>query len=132
MNPPNDLRAVFVRIKRGFLYRSDLEQYGQSEFWTFPIDVDYVTGDCEDFAIACRLLIKRDTSHESLLVMCRTEQNESHLVCVSGRWVLDNRQSRICSRFALERQGYRFLYASGKQAGEPWRKLKQKPVIKGS
>ena len=53
-----DVFAVFNRIKGGFTYVSDEEQHGTKEDWRFPESYDNLTGDCDDFAIACRKLLK--------------------------------------------------------------------------
>jgi len=48
----DDVEEVFARVKDGFRWVSDEEQYGFSEDWRIPEDCERVTGDCDDFAIA--------------------------------------------------------------------------------
>jgi predicted transglutaminase-like cysteine proteinase len=111
---------IHARVLRGFRYVHDSKNYGVVEDWRFPTDVDRVTDDCDGFAIACRVLV-REEGLESRLVVCQAETGEGHLVCAVGNYILDNRMRGVVTREKLERHGYKFLYVSGLEPGEPWR-----------
>lgn len=114
--------AVHKRVFDGFTYKHDDKNYGVEEDWRFPVDVDNVTDDCDGFAIACRLLV-REAGLDSRLVVCECETGEMHLVCAVGNYILDNRHTKVKTKESLERLGYTFLYVSGLQPGDSWRKL---------
>ena len=85
-----DSFKIFDRVKDGFTYIKDLDQHGTQEDWRFPKDFDNVTGDCDDFAISVRALLKQK-GHECSLVYCKTETGSGHLICAIGKLALDNR-----------------------------------------
>jgi len=114
--------AIHKRVLKNFEYVTDKKQYGKIEKWVTPEDVDNVTGDCEDFALACRKLL-RETDLPSRLVFCLDETGEGHAVLESGGWILDNRQRKVLSKQKLEKIGYRFVLISGFEPGDPWHKL---------
>lgn len=116
------LSDIHQRVLAGFKYTDDKDQFGMDEHWHLPEDVDNVTGDCDDFAIACRSLV-RDLDCATRLAICMTETGEWHLVCTANEYVLDNRQRRVYSREELEYKGYKFHYVSGLEAHDPWEKL---------
>jgi len=118
----NVLQAVHKRVLNGFTYKTDKAQFGVIERWTLPANVDNLTADCEEFAIACRMLLKEKLIM-SRLVYCRDEENAGHLVAEVNGYILDNRQTRVVTRETLERKGYCFISISGFESGEDWRKL---------
>jgi predicted transglutaminase-like cysteine proteinase len=73
-DPLAQLRAV-NRFVNQFPYRTDMEVYGQSDYWASPLEFFRHSGDCEDYAIAkyvsllklgfepeqLRLVVLRDT-----------------------------------------------------------------------
>ncbi len=78
---------------------SDLELYGEREFWTYPLK----EGDCEDYVLLKRrMLISRGWPASSLLItVVRDEVGEGHAVLTAvtdhGDLILDNKQSAIKS-----------------------------------
>jgi predicted transglutaminase-like cysteine proteinase len=118
-----DVFAVFDRIKDGFTYVSDEEQYGTKEDWRFPENVDNLTGDCDDFAIACRMLLK-EKGHECRLVFCRTENGGGHLICSIGKFALDNRMKfPVELTYLTQIQRYTLLSVSGLNPGDDWHNI---------
>jgi predicted transglutaminase-like cysteine proteinase len=116
------LTGTLRRVQRGFEYKTDIRQYGVIEKWTIPTDVDNLTSDCEEHAIACRMILK-DLGIDSRLVYCKDETGAGHLVLEVEGWILDNRQTRVVSRDKLERKGYEFISISGFNSGDDWRLL---------
>lgn len=112
-------RDIFLVVKAGFVYESDKSQFGVEEDWRFPTDATSVTGDCDDFAIACRMLLKA-VGLDARLAFCRVD-GVGHLVCVIGKVALDNRMSDLVEVQELARfHKYEFLSVSGKMPGDDW------------
>ena len=114
------LGRIHSKVLRGFTYKDDIDQFGVIEDWRLPEDVERVTGDCDDFAIACRYLVKQ-AGYESRLIICKTEKGEYHLVCSVVGYILDNRQKGVMTVSQLERRGYTWVRTSGLNPGDPWR-----------
>jgi predicted transglutaminase-like cysteine proteinase len=76
---------------------TDLEVYGQTEYWTIPT----TRGDCEDYALLKRKrLIARGWPISSLLMtVVRDERGEGHAVLtartVQGDFILDNKIDEV-------------------------------------
>jgi predicted transglutaminase-like cysteine proteinase len=121
----DDVVEVHKKVLSGFKYVTDEVQYGRIEDWRIPENCERVIGDCDDFAIACRELL-REKGHEPRLVFCTTETGGGHLVCVLGKMVLDNRQRTAVTIKSLadSRTPYHFISASGTSPGEEWRSIK--------
>jgi len=72
---------------------TDLEIYGQTEYWTLPT----TRGDCEDYALLKRhILMERGWPASALLMtVVRDEKNEGHAVLTArtaqGDFILDNK-----------------------------------------
>ena len=79
------LQSVLDRAHKGHRYVSDQEQYSLREHWTESLE-----GDCEDFALSVRKMLKKHNI-ESDLVFCLTETGTGHLVVSVDGWILDNR-----------------------------------------
>ena len=116
-----ELRDIFWRVKTGFKYVSDEYQYGSWDHWVTPEDPDNVTGDCEDFALACRKLA-REHNYESRLIYCKTETGGGHCVLSVGGWVMDNRRDSIERK---EHLPYEWVAMSGLNPGDPWSHISQ-------
>ena len=118
----DDTFDVHRKVLAGFRYVKDSVQYPESiDDWRIPEDCERVTGDCDDFAIACRALL-REKGHEPRLLFCLTETGGGHLICVLGKMALDNRQHRpIESKVLADSLGYTFVSVSGRAPGESWR-----------
>ena len=118
-----DAFEVFERIKDGFTYVSDEEQYGTKEDWRFPESYDNLTGDCDDFAIACRKLLK-EKGHECRLLLCKTENGGWHLICTIGKFALDNRMKfPVELTYLTGVQGYTLSSVSGLEPGDEWHNI---------
>jgi len=78
---------------------TDLEIYGQTEYWTLPT----TKGDCEDYALLKRhMLVNRGWPVSALLMtVVRDEKGEGHAVLTvrtaQGDFVLDNKTDDIKS-----------------------------------
>jgi len=117
------LHKVHKKVFKSFEYKTDLEQYGRLEKWVMPSSSGPVTGDCEDFALACRVLLREQGIENSRLVYCLTERSEGHLVLECEGYILDNRQKKVVMKQKLSRQGYKWLSISGYNPGDAWHEL---------
>jgi len=120
------IKDIHKLVFSNFTYITDKKQYNNIEKWVQPAsDYDGTTsfkGDCEDFALACRKLL-RDANIESRLVYCTVENGEGHLVLSVDGWILDNRFRAIKTNSYLVKHGYTFIKISGLNSGDPWHKL---------
>jgi predicted transglutaminase-like cysteine proteinase len=72
---------------------TDLEIYGQTEYWTIPVS----KGDCEDYALLKRqrLMARGWPASALLITVVRDEKGEGHAVLtartVQGDFILDNK-----------------------------------------
>lgn len=116
--PKKELIASILKaVHSGFRYISDFDQYAEEDVWALPTKVG---GDCEDFALACRKLV-RAAGLESRLVICQIETGEVHCVLyVEDQYVMDNRWRYVPEMHQLP---YVWLAASGLEAGDPWRAI---------
>ena len=98
---------------------SDLEQYGQAEYWTYPT----TAGDCEDY-----LLLKKRyleglgfPSSALLITVVLDEKKEGHavltLVSGDGDYVLDNRRNDV---LAWDKTKYAFLKRQSQANPKQW------------
>ena len=120
-----DTFDVHKKVRAGFRYVSDKIQYpGSIDDWRIPKDCERVTGDCDDFAIACRELL-REKGYSSRLLLCQTETGGWHLICVLGKMALDNREKEAVElRKLVDEVGYKLSRVSGREPGDGWRKIK--------
>ena len=117
----DELNEIHKRVKHGFTYVTDEKQYGVIEKWVEPYDVDKVTGDCEDFALACRKLC-REANIRTRLILCKVD-GAGHLVLSAGGYIFDNNESSVRSREFFESRRYpkyEWLKASGHEPGDIW------------
>jgi predicted transglutaminase-like cysteine proteinase len=91
------LNQVNQSVNREIKKASDLDLYGQPEYWSLPRLVGgKLYGDCEDYALEKRRqLIAAGVPESALsLAVAFTARGESHAVLMislkSGDWVLDN------------------------------------------
>lgn len=93
----SELDAVNRAVNREIEAATDLEIYGQTEYWTVPT----TRGDCEDYALLKRkLLIARGWPISSLLMtVVRDERGEGHAVLtartIQGDFILDNKVDEV-------------------------------------
>jgi predicted transglutaminase-like cysteine proteinase len=76
---------------------TDLEIYGQTEYWTLPT----TRGDCEDFALLKRkrLMARGWPASALLITVVRDEKGEGHAVLtvrtMQGDFILDNKMDEV-------------------------------------
>ena len=93
----SELDAINRAVNREIEPATDLEVYGQTEYWTIPT----VRGDCEDYALLKRKrLIARGWPVSSLLLtVVRDEKGEGHAVLtartIQGDFILDNKVDEV-------------------------------------
>ena len=93
----SELDAVNRAVNREIEAATDLEIYGQTEYWTIPT----TRGDCEDYALLKRKrLIARGWPISSLLLtVVRDERGEGHAVLTArtmqGDFILDNKVDEV-------------------------------------
>lgn len=104
----SELDAVNRDVNHSIQPATDLELYGQQEYWTLPVD----RGDCEDYVLLKRQkLIERGWPANSLLItVVLDEQRQGHAVLTArtqqGDLVLDNKTSEV---LAWNRTPYEFV-----------------------
>lgn len=110
---------------------SDIELYGEPEYWAFPADA----GDCEDYLLLKRrYLIGLGFAPEALLItVVLDEKKEGHAVLTitteDGDYVLDNRSDEIKRWNELS---YTFLKRQSPRDPRAWVALiKDKPQNPG-
>ncbi len=91
------LNQVNQSVNRNVHSASDMDLYGQPEYWSLPRVIDgKMYGDCEDYALEKRRQLLEAGVPEGALSMAVavTGRGESHAVLMvslkSGDWVLDN------------------------------------------
>ncbi|MDH6232914.1 putative transglutaminase-like cysteine proteinase [Mesorhizobium soli] len=78
--------------------RTDLENYGQEEYWAYP---DNGYGDCEDYALEKRrrLMALGIPAGNLLMTVVRQPNGEGHAVLTvrtsRGEFILDNLEARV-------------------------------------
>jgi len=93
----NELDAVNRAVNREVEPTTDIDVYGQTEYWTLPS----TRGDCEDYALLKRKrLIARGWPASSLLLtVVRDEKGEGHAVLTArtlqGDFILDNKTDEV-------------------------------------
>lgn len=93
----SELEAVNRSVNREIEAATDIEVYGQTEYWTLPT----TRGDCEDYALLKRKrLIARGWPATALLMtVVRDEKGEGHAVLtartVQGDFILDNKVDEV-------------------------------------
>ena len=89
----SELDAVNRTVNREIEPATDLEIYGQTEYWTIPT----TKGDCEDFALLKRqrLMARGWPASALLITVVRDEKGEGHALLtartVQGDFILDNK-----------------------------------------
>lgn len=108
-----------------FTYCTDLEQYACTEKWVVPNPSMSFKGDCEDFALACRVECRK-LGIASQLVFCYTELGEGHCVLAVSGYILDNRLSEVKNWQNII--AYKWIKISGFEPGDEWRAINSGPV----
>ena len=92
MNKYEVAESIHSKVNFNTEYRTDLKQYGVSEFWTVPGKF----GDCEDYALAKRAaLLQAGWPKDKLgLCVCYMPDGQGHCVLWvetdKGSFILDN------------------------------------------
>lgn len=103
-----ELDKINRQVNREIAPATDMEIYGQTEYWTIPTK----RGDCEDYALLKRKrLIARGWPASALLMtVVRDEKGEGHAVLTArttqGDFVLDNKVNEIK---IWHRTGYKYV-----------------------
>ena len=93
----SELHAINQAVNREITPATDLEIYGQTEYWTIPT----TRGDCEDFALLKRkrLLARGWPTSALLITVVRDEKGEGHAVLtvrtMQGDFILDNKVDEV-------------------------------------
>lgn len=106
---------------------SDMELYGERDFWTYPLR----QGDCEDYVLLKRkILIARGWPAPALLItVVRDENDEGHAVLTvmtdRGEFILDNKRDKI---LAWNETGYLFVKRQSQADPAFWVVLTPQPM----
>ena len=103
------ISASFTTINTRVKPKSDVDNYGKEEWWSYP---DNGFGDCEDYALEKRreLMIDGVAVSNLLMTVVRKPNGEGHAVLTvrtdKGDFILDNLTDKV--RLWSE-TGYRYL-----------------------
>jgi len=103
-----ELDLVNRSVNREIAPATDLEIYGQTEYWTIPT----TRGDCEDYALLKRkrLMARGWPASALLMTVVRDDKGEGHAVLtartVQGDFILDNKVDEVK---AWHRTRYEFI-----------------------
>lgn len=117
-----NLNKVHQQALSRFIYQTDLEHFGQIEYWATESEIPdegNVMGDCDDFAALIRKLLRKQRITSRLVYVLFKEEGkwQAHLVVEVNGWILDNRYNTVKRRDDLP---YLWLSISGYEAGSPW------------
>ena len=104
----SELDTVNRSVNKEIAPATDLEIYGQAEYWTIPT----TRGDCEDYALLKRkrLMARGWPASALLMTVVRDEKGEGHAVLTArtaqGDFVLDNKVDEVK---AWHRTPYEFV-----------------------
>lgn len=120
-----DLKVIHTAVFNKFKYKTDQESHGTIEHWNVPDEFaqgKVFTGDCEEFAMACRMLC-REKGIVSQLAVCIDETGEYHCVLHVNGYILDNRHDSVKTTDELSKLGYKWIAISGDNVGDQWYKV---------
>ena len=104
----SELDTINRAVNRAIAPATDMEIYGQAEYWTIPT----ARGDCEDYALLKRkrLMARGWPASALLMTVVRDEKGEGHAVLTArtlqGDFVLDNKIDEVK---AWHRTRYEFI-----------------------
>lgn len=93
----SELNSVNQGVNHEITPATDLEVYGQTEYWAIPT----TRGDCEDFALLKRkrLMARGWPASAVLMTVVRDEKGEGHAVLTArtmqGDFILDNKVDEV-------------------------------------
>jgi predicted transglutaminase-like cysteine proteinase len=114
-----ELQEVNTLVNASVVARTDLEQYGELEYWSYPYSG---FGDCEDYALQKRLLLnKKGWPRSALLLTVVFSSSGGHTVLTvktsGGELVLDNLNSRL---LFWRQTGYEFVKRQSEKDPNVW------------
>jgi predicted transglutaminase-like cysteine proteinase len=95
------IAKVNTAVNRSLSERSDQSMYGRQDFWALPLAHGAVSGDCEDFVLEKRRMLRTlgYTENQMSIAIVRTSWGEKHAVLLvatpQGEAVLDNLSSQV-------------------------------------
>jgi predicted transglutaminase-like cysteine proteinase len=93
----SQLDSINRTVNREIAPATDMEIYGQAEYWTIPT----TRGDCEDYALLKRqrLMARGWPASALLMTVVRDEKGEGHAVLTArtlqGDFILDNKADEV-------------------------------------
>ena len=93
----SELDTINRTVNREIAPATDMEIYGQAEYWTIPTN----RGDCEDYALLKRqrLMARGWPASALLMTVVRDEKGEGHAVLTArtlqGDFILDNKVDEV-------------------------------------
>jgi predicted transglutaminase-like cysteine proteinase len=118
----SELDSINRMVNREIAPATDMEVYGQAEYWTLPA----TRGDCEDYALLKRKrLMERGWPASALLMtVVRDEKGEGHAVLTArtlqGDFILDNKVDEVK---VWHRTRYEFLMRQSYLNPQLWMSL---------
>jgi predicted transglutaminase-like cysteine proteinase len=118
----SELDTINRTVNREISPATDMEIYGQAEYWTIPT----TRGDCEDYALLKRKrLMERGWPASALLMtVVRDEKGEGHAVLTArtlqGDFILDNKVDEVK---AWHRTGYEYVMRQSYLNPQIWMSL---------
>ncbi|MFC4699350.1 transglutaminase-like cysteine peptidase [Glaciecola siphonariae] len=96
----NQIKSIHRLVLNNFEYNADQKTFNVRG--TLPENTydgtQYLVGDCEDFALACRKLCRDAEILHGQMVMCIDCGGSMHCVFEVGGWILDCRQAQVMAR----------------------------------
>lgn len=89
------------KAHRLFNYKSDKYMTGKLDSWMVLKEVRPVTGDCEDFAILARQILKEAGITDARFVIAKVGDT-FHMVLEYHGWILDNRMKEVVAKDHLD------------------------------
>ena len=118
----SELDTINRRVNREIAPATDMEIYGQAEYWTPPT----TRGDCEDYALLKRkrLMARGWPASALLMTVVRDEKGEGHAVLTArtlqGDFILDNKIDEVK---VWHRTRYEFIMRQSHVNPLIWRSL---------
>ncbi len=117
-----ELDIINRSVNREIAPATDLEIYGQTEYWTIPT----TRGDCEDYALLKRkrLMARGWPAGALLMTVVRDDKGEGHAVLtartVQGDFILDNKVDEVK---AWHRTRYEYIMRQSYLHPQVWMSL---------
>ncbi len=124
---PDQAKSIFFanhrRVKRGFNWISDKDQFDKIEDWRVPRNPDDVDDDCDGHCLAVRFLCDK-AGIVTHLVYCKLD-GVGHLVLEHEGWISDHSLFVVHANTELEAKPntfgtYRWISRSGEKRNDQW------------